>query len=47
METQTDSLEVTSVEPISCPLCGARFTYQDLVYGHTHVAKPVSKVVQS
>lgn len=34
METTTE--EPTQTEPTRCPDCGARYNYQDLVFGHAH-----------
>lgn len=32
----TTSEPETITEPVRCPDCGARFSYQDLVFGHAH-----------
>lgn len=36
----TNTEDQTITEPISCPDCGTRYSYQDLVFGHAHKATP-------
>jgi hypothetical protein len=36
MNAETNTEEPTVTEPVRCPDCGARFSYQDLVFGHSH-----------
>lgn len=38
MPNETTTEDETVTEPVTCPSCGARYSYRDLVFGHAHQA---------